>query len=341
MNSIKQLQDFNVVFEPLLKDYFLKKRKEIQSLSPVVKEALERIEKLTLAGGKRLRPALLYYSYKAFGGKSLHDIKNYALAIEILHSWALIHDDIMDNARIRRGKPTVIAYYERKYKNKNLGTSLAILCGDIALSWADELFYSSSIGNERLSNIFSILKNEVIYGQLMDIGKVATEKEIVTMVELKTARYTVEKPLRLGALLARADDSLCEILGSIGIKIGIAFQIQDDILGIFGNKILLGKSILSDLKEGKMNLLVIKTLQKLNLHDKKRFLSLWGNPQGNVKDLKEVQQMIKSKGGWKSCITYYNNLVKDIKKEIKGSRLPLMLQKLLLNIVDFNSKRQT
>lgn len=341
MNSMKQLQDFNVIFEPLLKDYFLKKRHEIQGLSPVVKEALERIEKLTLSGGKRLRPALLYASYKAFGGKSLRKVQNYALAIEILHSWALIHDDIMDNARIRRGKPTVIAYYERKYKNINLASALAILCGDMALSWADELFSSSSSQDERLSRIFSTLKNEVIYGQIMDVGKVSTEKEILTMIELKTARYTVEKPLLLGAILAHADESLSQVLGNIGVKIGIAFQIQDDILGVFGNKKTLGKSIISDLKEGKMNLLIVKTLQRLNTEEKKRFLSLWGNPKGRTKDLEEVQKKIKEKGGWNACLTYYNNLVKDIKKEIKGSNVPSILQKLLKDIVDFNSKRQT
>jgi len=350
------LSDFNKLFTPVLVDYFERKKKEVVNLSSTVKETVERIESLTLSGGKRIRPALLYYSFLAFskikhtgsvrmhspGVEGIKRIKNYCLALELLHSWALIHDDIMDRSILRRGAPTVNAYYKEKYKDPSFANSLSILAGDMALSFADELFTSSfqSLSHSgkprhkrgasritggfwasqndtsklnadqiKLLHLYDQLKTQVIYGQIMDIIKVKTEKEVLKMIEYKTAGYSIEKPLLIGACLAGADYSKLKNLSNIAIKIGIAFQIQDDILGVFGDEKTLGKPVENDMKEGKMTLLVIKTLSILSSKDKKLFRALWGNPKSGKEELETIKKMIKDSGGLSSCLRWRCRLI--------------------------------
>ncbi|OGG14874.1 hypothetical protein A2773_01235 [Candidatus Gottesmanbacteria bacterium RIFCSPHIGHO2_01_FULL_39_10] len=338
--NLEFLSDFNHLFTPVLASYFAEKKKETANLSPVVQEAVERIERLTLSGGKRIRPALLYHSFISYGGKSFEDVKNYCLALELLHSWALIHDDIMDRSHFRRGQSTVNAYYEEKYEDPDLANSLSILAGDLALSFADELFYSQTIKNEKITLIYSQLKKEVIYGQIMDVTKAKSEEEVLKMIEYKTAGYSIEKPLLLGALLGGADSFQLKALSEIGLKTGLAFQIQDDILGVFGDEETLGKPVDSDMKEGKMTLLVIKTLSLLNSHDKKIFLSLWGNPKSGKKELGMIKKMITDSKGLSSCLSYYNSINKDIDSKIASSKVPISLKNIMLKLVDLNKERQ-
>ncbi|MBI4066973.1 polyprenyl synthetase family protein [Candidatus Gottesmanbacteria bacterium] len=355
MNSL--LSDFNKLFTPALRDFFSLKRQELTKYPPIVREVGDQIASLTLSGGKRIRPALLYYSYQGFSQKKKHTgsvrIQNYCLAIEILHTWALIHDDIMDQSILRRGKATTYKYFQNKY-NPRLGLNLSILAGDLALSWADELFYSASPSRsprlsgrqafghlEGVTKLFSQMKNEVITGQIMDIFTVKTAKEALQMMELKTAQYSVEKPLLIGALLAGANDSELHTLSNLGLKIGIAYQLQDDLLGVFGVPKTLGKDITSDMKEGKMNLLIIKTLSQLQSIDRKKFLSLWGSPKAGLDDLKEVQKIIKLSSGLNSFNKYYNSLTKDINANLKNKNITNILQKSLEELINFNIIRQT
>ena len=247
----------------------------------------------------------------------------------------------MDRSHLRRGQSTVNAYYEEKYKDSNLANSLSILAGDLALSLADELFYSQSSKNEKVISLYSELKTEVIYGQIMDVVKVQKESDVLKMIEYKTAGYSIEKPLLLGALLAGVDLSKLKKLSEIGLKIGLTFQIQDDILGVFGDEKTLGKPVDSDMKEGKMTLLIMKTLALLKSPDKSIFLSLWGNSHTGKKELDLARKMIKSSGGFKSCLSYYNSINKDIGFKLTSSSLPMPLKNVLHALVDFNKKRLT
>ncbi len=326
------LPDFNDLFLPSAKDFFRRKKEAARGMPSIIDEAIDRIEDLTLSGGKRIRPALLYYSYQIFGAGSFEKVKNYCLALEILHSFALIHDDIMDKGEKRRGRETASFYFQKKFKSKDLSNNLAILCGDLAFAWADELFYADN--NKKLFDIFSLLKEEVIYGQLLDVVKVKTEAEILQMMQFKTAGYTIEKPLILGALLGEASEAQLEVLKSMGIALGLAFQIQDDILGVFGETKTLGKPVDSDLKEGKMNLLAIKTLKKLKGTERSSFLTIWGNPKSGAGQLQKVRQLMAKSGGLEDCLHDYHKLKKKALENLKNLTLSQKGNILLSGLID-------
>lgn len=338
MTHTDHLGKFTTLFVSYLLSFFAQKRKGLKNFSPVILEAENQIERLTLSGGKRIRPALIYYPYQALSSGPLDSVKNYCLSIEMLHSFALIHDDIMDRGKTRRANETAIAYFAKKYKDDHLANSLAILTGDLAFSWADELFSlaltQNKINYQRLFNIYAALKNEVVYGQLMDIKKVKTEKEILQMMQFKTASYSFEKPLLLGAVLGGASSLQLKLLSSFGQNIGLAFQIQDDILGVFGDAQKLGKPVGSDLKEGKMNLLSIKTLTNLNGVDKKAFLQIWGNPRSNFQDLVFIRDLMKRSGSLSDCFNFYKKLKTDALKTLFTKTLPKKLTKLLAQLTD-------
>ena len=220
------------------------------------------------SGGKRLRPLLVLFSAKAAGG-GFNKAYNAAVAVELLHNFSLVHDDIMDNADKRRGRPTL-------HKKYDLCT--AILVGDSLLSVAYE-FLLKDAGH----NAAEILKSfthgliEVCEGQSMDkdfeLIKNVTIEEYILMIEKKTAAMA-EMCCNIGALIAGASAREVKALSLYGKNVGIAFQIQDDLLDILGNESGFGKSVGGDLIEGKKTFLFLKALEKSRGKDKKDFLSV-------------------------------------------------------------------
>jgi geranylgeranyl diphosphate synthase type II len=220
------------------------------------------------SGGKRLRPMLVLFSAKAAGGK-FNKAYNAAVAVELLHNFSLVHDDIMDNADKRRGRPTL-------HKRYDLCT--AILAGDSLLSVAYE-FLLKDAGKHPVEILASFTRGliEVCEGQSMDkdfelLNKVTLE-EYIMMIEKKTAAMA-EMCCTIGALIAGASGKEIKALALYGKNIGIAFQIQDDLLDISGNETEFGKSVGGDLIEGKKTFLFLKALEKSKGKDKKEFLSV-------------------------------------------------------------------
>ena len=232
---------------------------------------------LIAAGGKRLRPAFLHWGYRAAGGPE-HDPSAVALgaALEMLHTFALLHDDVMDRAATRRGRPVAARGFADAHAADGLvgdaawfGTSAAILAGDIALVWADQLLdlatLTAPVTARRVREAFSTLRLELMAGQYLDLrleGTVAADPESARRVALlKSGRYTVTRPLELGLALAGPTDRALAIgLRAYGDAIGLAFQLRDDILGVFGDPATTGKSCLDDLRTGKRTLLIAQAM---------------------------------------------------------------------------------
>ena len=220
------------------------------------------------SGGKRLRPLLVLFSAKATGGK-FSDAYNAAVAVELLHNFTLVHDDIMDNAEMRRGRPTL---------HKKYDLSTAILAGDSLLSVAYEYLLKDS-GNHLKEVLDSFTRGlvEVCEGQSMDkdfelINKVSIN-EYILMIKKKTAAMA-EMCCIIGANIACASKQEIKAMAGFGKNIGIAFQIQDDLLDISGNESDFGKFVGGDLVEGKKTYLFLKALEKATGKDKKEFLSI-------------------------------------------------------------------
>ena len=235
------------------------------------------IASLSAAGGKRLRPAFVLWGHTAGGGQigdtaALHA----AAAVELLHTFALIHDDVMDRSLVRRGRPSahrsLAGDHGQHLRDPSwFGVCAAILAGDLAHVWADAMF--DRIDDESVDRrsaraarrLFTTLRTEVIAGQYLDLhvgcDPRADEVDAARIALLKSARYTATRPLQIGAALAGCPEAVLDHVVRYGDATGMAFQLRDDVLGVFGDETRTGKSAADDLREGKRTLLVLRALR--------------------------------------------------------------------------------
>src|SRR5215470_19388519 len=235
-------------------------------------ELLPGIEAITglLAGGKRLRPAFCYWGWRGAGGPDCPEIINAAAALELLHASALVHDDLMDASDTRRGQPSVHRRFAARHSAGGwrgsadwFGTGTAILIGDLLLGWADQLFHASGLPQAALRRgqpVLDAMRTEVVAGQYLDLlgqsDSDGTVGSALRVVRYKSAKYTVERPLQLGVALAGPDERAAAALSRYGIPLGVAFQLRDDVLGVFGDPEQTGKPAGDDVREGKRTVLV-------------------------------------------------------------------------------------
>ncbi|MBT0565279.1 polyprenyl synthetase family protein [Williamsia sp. CHRR-6] len=269
----------------LLHGYFLRRRADVAQISPQTAELIDQLETFTLGGGKRVRPTFAWAGFRCAGGDRTSVIADPALqvcsALELIQACALIHDDVIDRSDTRRGNPTVhrsigATHGQRQWSGDgdHFGVSTAVLLGDLALCWADDMVAEAALPVERsvaMRPIWSAMRTEVLVGQLLDITVEASGSESVEdafqVMRFKTAAYTVSRPLQLGAALAGADDQVIDMLGAIGDGLGIAFQLRDDLLGAFGDPAKTGKPSGDDLVAGKRTALLALALKSADESD--------------------------------------------------------------------------
>jgi len=252
-------------------------REFLRERSAALAEADDMIAAITAsvdAGGKRLRPAFCYWGYRAAGGAHGPEIVSVAASLELLHTFAIVHDDIMDKALERRGRPSVLASH---------GMETALLVGDLALVLADELFMHSGFSPRSISlgfSCYSRMRQEVITGQHLDLQAAARseidEATARRIAVLKSGRYSVQEPLAIGATLAGCDESYLDRLMLFAAPVGEAFQLRDDLLGSFGAAAETGKPTDSDIRQGKRNIVFAKALATLTGSDRDWFVARWG-----------------------------------------------------------------
>ncbi len=312
---------YKMKVEESLMNFFREKKKGLEHWSS--REACEILEEYTLRGGKRIRAILMIVGYKMMGGKNDEIIKA-SSSLELIQSYLLIHDDIMDESDLRRGKDTVHKIYEKKHLKNGFGgrpirfgESMAIIAGDLANAYAMEILSSSDFPAELKVKAIHKL-NEIIeytgYGQIIDIYSGALdefkEEDLILLHKYKTARYTIEGPLALGIILAGKEP---EGIENYAIPVGIAFQLQDDILGLFGSEEEIGKPVTSDLAEGKKTLLIIKALENASNEDRKIIMQALGNPAVTYEQLEKVREIVRRTGS----LDYSKNLAKKMVEEAK------------------------
>ena len=261
----------------------------------------------TVNGGKRLRAAFCYWGWRAAGGEDDDRVIVAAAALELLHASALVHDDVMDASDVRRGRPAAHRHFATLYAEQlpagaaePFGTGAAILLGDLLLSWAGQLLRSSVFGAVELSRAlpcFDALCTEVIAGQFLDVLAQASGREsmpqAMRVLRYKAAKYTVERPLHLGAALAGADEALIAALSAYGIPLGEAFQLRDDVLGVFGDPASTGKPAGDDLREGKRTVLTARAMAAAGARDRALLRDSIGNrrlSQAGVDQAREALQ---------------------------------------------------
>lgn len=246
-------------------------------LHPALQPLADELRAFLDRGGKRLRPVLLLLGHELAGGDA-DDVVGAAVAVELLHTCALLHDDVIDAATTRRGHPTSHVTFAARHRATGAagdadryGEAVAILLGDLAFVHADEALLTCRVAPDRLlagMAAFVRLREEVMAGQALDVHAAATRATDVALAlrvaTLKSGRYSVTRPLQLGAVLAGADPVLLDTLDRVGEPLGRAFQLRDDVLGVFGDQATTGKSASGDLAEGKRTLLVAEAWDRLD-----------------------------------------------------------------------------
>lgn len=279
------------------------------SLTPLAQE----LQGFVLGGGKRLRPLFVLLGYQAAGGGDLEAALGPALALELVHTCALVHDDIVDRALLRRGRPAVHLAFARRHADRSggadsehFGEAAALLMGDLAFVQADELFLRASpaITVPRLLEAFrafTLMREELTAGQYLDVEAAWTRTTspdlALAVAGFKSGSYSVARPLQIGATLAQGEGPLASGLAAAGVPLGQAFQLRDDVLGVFGSEWETGKSTASDLAEGKRTLLVALTAERLAPDERARFEALLGRPDLTPAQADEVRELMRHSGG--------------------------------------------
>ncbi|SFR23818.1 geranylgeranyl diphosphate synthase, type I [Lentzea waywayandensis] len=265
--------------EAALTTYLASRRASGEAMDPSFASAVDALSDFVLGGGKRIRPTYAWWGWRAAGGDPDGELADEVLtavsSLELIQACALIHDDLMDASSVRRGKPTVHIAFGARHReqgwlgsSERFGMSAAVLIGDVALAWADDMLFAAGLPSEvlrRMSEPWRDMRTEMLAGQYLDVLTQArgdsSADAALRIDRLKTAAYTVERPLHMGAAMAGGSPELIDGLRAFGADIGVAFQLRDDLLGVFGDPEVTGKPAGDDLAEGKRTLLVALGMQ--------------------------------------------------------------------------------
>ncbi|GAA5649585.1 (2E,6E)-farnesyl diphosphate synthase [Geodermatophilus obscurus DSM 43160] len=280
-----------------------------ESLLPVVDEVCALAD-----GGKRLRPLFAYWGWRGVRGERPGEsdaaVLRAVAALEFVHASALVHDDVMDGALTRRGRPATHVGFAARHGDGELagdgdtfGIGAAILVGDLALVWSDELLRRSGISTAALSRartVWDTMRTEVTAGQYLDLlraaGGLPGAQGALTVARYKSAGYTVQRPLQLGAAIAGAGPRAAEVYTAIGLPLGEAFQLRDDVLGVFGDPTVTGKSADDDLREGKQTLLVALAEEAADGAGRQLLGEALGNPLAGPEEFDALRSLMESTG---------------------------------------------
>ncbi len=273
----------------------------------LVRKMLLHAKEHNLRKAKRIRASFIYYSFLLGGVKADERVWKAAEAVELVHTALLMHDDFMDRDLVRRGEPTTHIFFADG--DEHYGDSMAVNVGDAVLCLGFESLLTSGFEPEKVNVAMKQFLRGITntaYGQAYDsslskLGEM-TEEKVMSLHRAKTAIYTYENPLLIGGILSGLDQETMEVLHDYSVEAGIAFQLQDDVLGIYGDEEKTGKSANSDLLQGKVTLLVSKALEIGTVEQKSDLMKVWGKLDADKADIEAAKMAIKESGAYKYSV---------------------------------------
>lgn len=259
-----------------LRRYMHDRRTETAYIGDDYSGLIAALEDFVLNGGKRLRPAFAYWGWRAVTTEAPDEQALLLFsALELLHACALVHDDVIDDSSTRRGRPTTHVRFATLHRDRHwqgspeqFGRSAAILLGDLALAWADDIVFGVELTPQafrRVRRVWANIRTEVLGGQYLDIvaeaSAAASIASAMNVDTFKTACYTVSRPLQLGAAAAADRPDVHDVFSQFGTDLGVAFQLRDDVLGVFGDPAVTGKPSGDDLRAGKRTVLLAEAVE--------------------------------------------------------------------------------
>ncbi|MGZ4626329.1 MAG: polyprenyl synthetase family protein [Kineosporiaceae bacterium] len=310
----------------IVDDFLARQADVLDEVSPDCGPLVEYVAEL-MRGGKRLRPAFCYWGWRGGGGPDGEPIVTAATALEFFQAAALVHDDVMDDSDTRRGAPSVHRRFATLHRGggwtgdgERFGLAGAVLAGDLCLVWSDELFTGSGLPPAALARgrgVFDRMRTELMGGQYLDMLEQAVAsrrpegalERARRVIRYKSAKYTIEQPLLLGGWLAGADDALLAGYSAFGLPLGEAFQLRDDVLGVFGDPSETGKPAGDDLREGKRTVLVAKALEAASPAQAALVTRLLGDPVLDAAGVDALREVLVDTGALAAVEVLVDELV--------------------------------
>jgi len=343
-----KLNENRVVLWKRAQEVFAEKRKAHLSMGPFINQFLADLEE-SLQGGKAVRGSLVCHGAIACGGEVTPAIIDLALAFELFHTYLLIHDDIIDRDDMRRGKPSFHKRYQHMESDdylpsdpEHFGRSMGIMAGDILCSMGYDLIVKCDLPAEvKLKIIGHVTQTlfETGAGEILDVlndmADNASKEHLMKVHTLKTSRYTFYSPLTVGAYAVGASAEQLDVLQKYSFPIGIAFQLHDDLLGMFGEAEKLGKPVHSDLREGKQTMLIIEAYKRASAREKLVLDSALGNPELTEGQAKAVREIVKGTGAFKYSIDLANKFKERALEELTDEHLTKEGYSFLYSMADY------
>lgn len=312
-----------------------------------------------LSGGKRLRAAFCYWGWRGAGGNP-DDVAaddaamHLAASLEFLQACALIHDDVMDGSESRRGLPAVHHRFANLHRGQQwlgspetFGVGAAILLGDLCLSWADETLMTADIEPRRLAaakRVYDEMRTELIAGQYLDLQEQARGGGSVDrarkVMQFKSAKYTIERPMHIGAAAAGADAAIMAAYSAFGIPLGEAFQLRDDVLGVFGDPRITGKPAGDDLREGKRTVLVATALARADAVQQQFMREHLGDPMLEAVDIDCMRDIIESTGALAETEAFVERLLETALAAIDTDLVEPEARRMFIELADAATHRK-
>lgn len=319
------------------------------ALDSTIAEPLQSLRTLVAAGGKRLRPAFCYWAFVSAGG-SPEDrlVVDAGAALELLHSFALIHDDVMDDSAQRRGADAVHVEFAKAHiarnwrgEHRRFGEGVAILVGDMSFVYADVLMADAP---RAAVEVFNEMRVELNVGQYLDISATVTSNVSLNTAQMiasyKSGKYTVERPMHLGAALAGRYDELAKPFSAYGVPVGEAFQLRDDLLGAFGDESLTGKPVGGDLREGKPTALYAMALERAKGAELELLRNRYGAEDLTDAEVVRLQEVLTSTGARNDMQSRIDSLVSQGLEGLEGAAIEAEAKQRLVGLAYFVAGRQ-
>ena len=303
--------DLGTRVRTMLVTFLAEQRQVLSAVAPECSEMVDAVSDL-LSVGKRLRPAFCYWGARGGGRDGDDALVRAAVGLELFQAAALIHDDVMDDSDTRRGMPAVHRRFAAQHHERGrlgdgerYGLAGAVLTGDLCLAWSGQLFSTSGLDApalDRARPMFDRMRTELMAGQFLDMLGQSDPHDLDAdeaierarrVIRYKSAKYTIEHPLMIGGLLAGADETLLAAYSEFGLDAGEAFQLRDDLLGVFGDPSHTGKPAGDDLREGKRTVLIACARRSATAAEARTISRLLGDPGLDAAGVAELQAIIR------------------------------------------------
>ncbi len=343
----------NSRIEGILAQFLARQERIITDIDPALEEYASAVNDFILKGGKRVRPVFAYWAARAAGASDSEELLTCVSGLELLQASALIHDDLIDDSNTRRGAPSVHRRFESLHRlhrwsgsGRDFGSAAAILLGDLCMAWSDELFTGSGMGPDALLRArpdFDRMRTEVSAGQYLDIlaefRRDVSRETAMKVARFKAAKYTIERPMLVGASLAGADAELKRRFSDFGLPLGEAFQLRDDILGVFGDPAQTGKPAGDDLREGKHTYLIAVAWENSSPTGRELITQRLGDPELTEAQITRLRDVLEETGARRETEERIDRLTEDaetaferLKSDIDPESVPVF-ERLLVKAV--------